>query len=203
MRRLVIALLVSIAAVAPGIAHRLAQDRVPPRGQEHRGRQPRTADPTVVPQLVGRAADRRAFAGAGVCEPSFGADISPLFTNAPGNGWVTGAADCSAQPGCDDYFVVSCDPGALVQASFCSHGGQASWNTNLSVWDGATEQLCVDDSCGLQTEAAYVHSGALYQRFRVGGTNDASGPYTLAVNIPSNCLVGGPIAVELRSVDVE
>jgi hypothetical protein len=202
MRRILIALSLSIAAVAPGIARRAQDHESPPNWRRNR-------EPIGSPERSERwrqpMRERHrgmVFEDFGLCQPTFRTDISYLLFNAPGQGWVVVPGDCSDQAGCRDYFVFSCDPGSLVQASFCSHGGQAFWNTNLSVWDSGNLEACEDDSCGQQSEIAYTYSGDFFHRLRLGGTNDESGAYSLAVNIPANCAIGDPIGVELQGFEV-
>lgn len=208
MRRLVISIVVSIAALLPAIALRGEQEREQDRERRttlRRQRAPRA--PAVKQQRQSRRQVRAAFdfsrAPSGTCQPDFGNDISGLMFNTPGNGWVTVPGDCSGEPGCNDFFILTCNQGSIVQASFCSNGGQAFWNTNLSVWDRGSLLLCEDDSCGQQSEIFYPYSGGSTQRFRIGGTNGDSGSYTLAVNVPANCFVGGPVGVELQSLELQ
>lgn len=200
MTRALTLLVAVLALLAPGIVQRVGgsearRDRGPdePRVsvQERPGTRP-PRDPV------------RATPEGEACDPAFGGDISDLFAG-PGSGsWRTVSADCSAVPGCDHYFHLDCPAGELVQASFCHHGGAAAWDTALSAWDPGHGTLffCNDDTCGQGADMVWPVPSPGLHHVRIGGAGGESGPYTLAVNIPTNCSVEVVIPVELQSFEV-
>ncbi|MEZ5331571.1 MAG: hypothetical protein R2991_05870 [Thermoanaerobaculia bacterium] len=93
------------------------------------------------------------------------------------------------QRGCNDFFDFVCDGGGAPQATFCLHGGSAAWDTNLSVWEGTSLAVCEDSGCGPGADLVWPVPGFGGYRLRIGGTGGASGSYSLAVNMPSNCFL--------------
>jgi hypothetical protein len=203
MTRALTILVAVLALLAPGIVLRVSgsetrRDRGPDRAQEPRPGRPLTGPGRDLPALAPTPE-------GGACEASFGADIGGLLAG-PGTGtWTTVSRDCSASPGCDDYFHLQCPAGALVQTTFCHHGGSASWDTGLSAWAPGHQTLlfCNDDACGEQSDMVWTVQSEGLHHVRIGGAGGASGPYTLAVNIPTNCSVEIVIPVELQSFEVE
>ena len=127
------------------------------------------------------------------CDPIHFVDIGP------GMGQPTGAVqlysgNCSGSVGCNQYFDITLQAGQVVWMSFCSQGGAANWDTGFSAWDGAsyTNNLgCVDDTCGLQTEAILTAPYAGTFRVRIGGFGGANGPYIMAWQAPAGTVIGG------------
>lgn len=198
-----LSLLVAVfALLAPGIVQRVGgsearRDRSPDGGGLARSERPR---PGLPPGLLPSASPQGT-----ACEASFGTEIGGPFQG-PGTGtWTTVTGDCSATPGCDDFFLLFCPEGELVQASFCHHGGAAAWDTALSAWDPAhgTLLFCNDDTCGQGADMVWPVPSPGLHHVRIGGAGGESGPYTLAVNIPTNCSVEVVIPVELQSFELE
>ena len=127
------------------------------------------------------------------CNATFNQDIGP------GMGQPTGSiqlysGNCSGSSGCNQYFDITLNAGGAVFLSFCSSGGFASWDTGFSAWDGAgytAMRMCVDDTCGLQTETTFVAPYTGTFRIRVGGWGGSSGAYTLAWSAPAGSVIGG------------
>ena len=127
------------------------------------------------------------------CNATFNVDIGP------GMGQPTGAiqlysGNCSGSSGCNQYFDITLNAGQQVWLSFCSGGGNASWDTGFSAWDGTgytVNRMCIDDTCGLQTEATFTAPGTGTYRIHVGGWGGSSGPYTMAWSAPAGSIIGG------------
>lgn len=206
MRRCILALVLAVGLLAPGIAWRVEalQERPwAPRARPGDG-DVRPARPGLPPS--GRPSDPHPGLGAapvGVCSPVFERDVTPLFVNEPVGIWEAISADCGATPGCNDYFDFVCGGGGVFRATFCSHGGGADFDTNLSVWEGSAGAVCEDEGCGGRADLAWPVPGYGGYRLRVGGTGGASGAYALAVNMPSNCFLGIIFPVELQEFSVE
>lgn len=197
-----LSLLVAVfALLAPGIVQRVggSEARRDPGPDERR---------LSLPERPGTRPSRdavRETPEGEACDPALGGDISALLAG-PGSGtWMTVSADCTGVPGCDHYFHLDCPAGELVQASFCHHGGAAAWDTALSAWDPAhgTLLFCNDDTCGQGADMVWPVPSPGLHHVRIGGAGGESGPYTLAVNIPTNCSVEVVIPVELQSFELE
>jgi hypothetical protein len=138
------------------------------------------------------------------CDPNFGTDIGANFPGQSNGVFITVAGDCTATPGCDDYFDLDCAGGETITATFCNNGGSSPFDTGISTWNGGTNLDCNDDSCGLQSELVTALPGAAgTYRVRIGGFGGDSGPYTLAFQAPSSCTIVGAVPVTLQSIDVE
>jgi len=203
MTRALTLLVAVLALLAPGIVLRVSgsetrRDRGPDRGQEPRPGRPLTGPGRDVPGLAPTPE-------GGACEASFGTEIGGLLSGQGSGNWVTVSRDCSATPGCDDFFLLFCPAGELVQASFCHHGGAAAWDTGLSSWGlgQMTPLFCNDDTCGQGADMVWTVPATDSYTVRIGGAGSESGPYTLAVNIPTNCSVEVLIPVELQTFEVE
>ena len=200
MTRSLTLLLVVLALLAPGIVQRVGgaerqrehpPDRGPDRHLLHPSTRPEHSAGQTTPE-------------GGACQPTLGGDISGLLDGQGSGTWMTVSADCSGTPGCNHYFHLDCPAGELVQASFCHHGGSASWNTALTAVAPNHQDVlfCNDDSCGQQSDMVWTVPFAGNHHVRIGGANGESGLYTLAVNIPTNCAVVVVIPVELQSFEV-
>lgn len=139
------------------------------------------------------------------CDPNFtGNDLGPSFPGQSNGSFILVSGDCSATPGCDDYFDIACAGGETITGSFCSNGGTADFDTGISTWSGTTNLDCNDDTCGLQAELTTVLPAAPgTYRVRIGGFGGDSGTYTLAFQAPATCSIVGGVPVTLQSVDVE
>lgn len=137
------------------------------------------------------------------CDPEFASDIGMNFASQPNGSFVTASGDCTATPGCDDYFDITCAGGETVTATFCSNGGTADFDTGLSSWNGVAQIDCNDDTCALLSEMSTVIPAAGTFRIRIGGFGTGSGTYTVAVQAPATCSIVGALPVTLQTVEVE
>ena len=127
------------------------------------------------------------------CNPDHFVDIGS------GLGQPTGAiqlyaGNCSGSSGCNQYFDITLQGGQGVFLSFCGSGGFASWDTGFSAWDGAgyvNQRMCVDDTCGLQTQTTFTAPYTGTFRIRIGGYGGSSGSYVLAWSAPAGSTIGG------------
>jgi len=139
------------------------------------------------------------------CASVFNADIAPSFTSQSNGVFITVDGDCSAVPGCDDFFDVDCAGGETLEMSFCSNGGTGDFDTALSTWNDATFTTlngCDDDFCALLSELS-VTAVAGVNRVRIGGFGTSTGTYTLAFRAPATCAIVGAVPVELQKFSVE
>jgi hypothetical protein len=103
---------------------------------------------------------------------------------------VTG--DCTADPGCNDWFEITCSAGDVLDLTFCANGGSSPFDTGLSVWTtGAVQEDCNDDFCGLQSELSFVFPDSNPHWVRIGGFGGDASPYTLAYQAPAGCIITG------------
>jgi len=138
------------------------------------------------------------------CDPNFGTDIGGNFAGQSNGAFITVAGDCTATPGCDDYFDLNCAGGETITATFCANGGSSPFDTGISTWDGGTNLDCNDDTCGLQSElTTALPAAAGTYRVRIGGFGGDAGAYTLAFQAPATCTIVGAVPVTLQSVEVE
>lgn len=127
------------------------------------------------------------------CDPIFNTDVGSVITVQPDGSWQTFSSDCTADPGCNEYFEITCSAGATLDLTFCSNGGAATWDTGLSIWSGAgaVMEACNDDTCGLQSDLSWVFPAEMTVLARIGGFGTSSGPYTLAYQAPAGCIITG------------
>jgi len=140
------------------------------------------------------------------CASLFNTDLGPSFTSQSDGVFITVDGDCTAVPGCDDFFDVDCVGGEILEMSFCSNGGTANFDTGLSTWNDAsftTLNGCNDDFCATLLSELSVTAVAGMNRVRVGGFGTSTGTYTLAFRAPATCSIVGAVPVELQKFSIE
>jgi hypothetical protein len=92
-----------------------------------------------------------------------------------------------------NYYVVNVSCGNSYNFTFCSDGGTAAWDTQLTVLDntGATQLAYNDDACGLQSNVSWTagFTGTVRILISLYNCNNAGGNFgTMAYN----CTAGPP-----------
>ncbi|TNF00526.1 MAG: hypothetical protein EP322_01260, partial [Bacteroidetes bacterium] len=92
---------------------------------------------------------------------SFGGAQVNAGTLTPTAGYQTVSGVSNGQ-----YFTINAVCGSVYNFTFCSNGGNASWDTQITVLasNGTTSLAYNDDNCGLQSNVSYTatNSGTIY-----------------------------------------
>ncbi|MFT7073848.1 MAG: hypothetical protein ACJAX3_002848, partial [Patiriisocius sp.] len=90
-----------------------------------------------------------------------------------------------------NYFTINTVCGSTYNFTFCSNGGSASWDTQITVLNtaGNTQLAYNDDACGLQSNISYTATTTgtiqvLISRWNCNNTGGSTGA-TLAYNVTS------------------
>ncbi len=136
-------------------------------------------------------------AGA-TCDPIFTTRIGPPSMAQPNGSFQTVSEDCTGLAGCSDFFDVELQENDQLDLTFCSDGGTASFNTDISIWKGPQFddlEECSEATCGSLTDLTFFAPDAGTYRVRIGRVGPfpplfPGGPYTLAYSGP----IGSTIA---------
>lgn len=133
----------------------------------------------------------------GDCDSTqFGTRLGPPGMAQPDGNIQTVAGDCTGVPNCEDFFDITLEEGDILYLSFCSNGGSANFESELSVFDGPLEwgsYPCVNDECGDDAELSYVAGVTGTHRIRISHAQPilapADGNYVLAYSAPAGRVI--------------
>ena len=127
-----------------------------------------------------------AFAGEGgdVTTCTSCTDIESSLTIS--NAWQLESGSTVGMPNGEYTYEFCAEGGATYEFTFCHDGGTANYDTDLSIWAeaggrcGPVEEICNDDTCGLQSELVWTCNVGGQYVLRVAGFGSSQGSYTLA-----------------------
>ena len=124
--------------------------------------------------------------GTRICEPCLNVDGTLTTTTT----YQTVAGTTVGQPNSEYAYAFCATVGGAYRFTFCEGGGSASWDTGLSVWNGATACtgayiVCNDDFCSVQSQVDFTAVTAGNYIAVVDGFSTYEGAYTLAYRGPA------------------
>ena len=105
----------------------------------------------------------------------------------PCDAWQLVMGTTAGAPSNEHVWTLDAISGETYTFTFCQGGGTAAYDTGLSIWNGAAQLICNDDSCGLLSEIIWLASLTGTVDMRLGGFGSATGTYTLAYRQVSPC----------------
>lgn len=134
-----------------------------------------------------------ATVASATCDAAFTTRIGPPAMAQPDGTIQTVSGNCTGVLGCNDFFDIDLEAGDTLSLSFCSDGGTASFDTDISVRTGPEleeVEVCTFYDCGAQAESEFFASDTATYRVRIGNVMGAlGGTYTLAYSAPLGRLI--------------
>lgn len=136
-----------------------------------------------------------AVAHADCDSTQFGTRLGPPGMAQPDGNIQTIAGDCTGVPNCEDFFDIELEDGDILYLSFCSNGGSANFESELSVFDGPFPwggSPCVNYECGDDAELSYVAGVTGTHRIRISHAEalaPVDGNYVLAYSAPAGRVI--------------